>query len=79
MPAGTEPSDQPGIGQEMQNATFAVPAPPGTVPPQEDQAFDAWLREHLSGLHRAVLSEPVPDRLLRVLGLGGAAERPAGN
>jgi hypothetical protein len=40
---------------------------PSTVPQAESAEFDAWLRGHLAHVHAAVLTDPVPDRLLRLL------------
>jgi hypothetical protein len=43
-----------------------------SVPQAEAPEFDAWLRRHLGQLHAGVLTEPVPDRFLRLLdGLDG--------
>ena len=36
--------------------------------PSEDQALDRWIRDCLREQHAAVLNEPMPDSLLRLLG-----------
>ncbi|TCZ65382.1 hypothetical protein [Roseicella aquatilis] len=71
-PGGTfprmEPAARPGIGKDMQDLALS-PQPDGrfATPAVEAPEFDIWLRRHLSGLHADLLSEPVPDRLLRLL------------
>ena len=41
---------------------------PAAPPRPNDAAFDAWLRRQLTAAHDRVLHEPVPERLLRILG-----------
>jgi hypothetical protein len=52
------------------------PAAPSGPPPagaaQDTKVFDDWLRQELSRLYDAALTEPVPEDLLRLLhGAGG--------
>jgi hypothetical protein len=65
--AGVEPASDEGIGVTMQDLAIPV-RDPKPVPQAEAPEFDAWLRSHLSALHAGVLTEPVPDRFLRLLG-----------
>ncbi|TDH63583.1 hypothetical protein E2C06_04415 [Dankookia rubra] len=66
LSAGVEPASDAGIGVSMQDlATPVRDRPP--VPQAEAPEFDAWLRRHLTRLHAEVLTEPVPDRFLRLL------------
>jgi hypothetical protein len=57
---------QAGIGKMMQDLLHPPPTRPD-VPPTEPLEFDRWLRGHLAQLHAEVLTEPVPDRFLRLL------------
>jgi hypothetical protein len=69
--AGVEPASDEGIGVAMQDLATPVRASK-PLPQAEAPEFDAWLRRHLSALHAGVLTEPVPDRFLRLLdGLAG--------
>jgi hypothetical protein len=54
------------LGQAEHGRDAAAGAPdPGSL--ADDRALDAWLGRALRGLHDPVLSEPVPDHLLRIL------------
>jgi hypothetical protein len=66
-PGTTEPAEHAGIGSDMQSATLAQRPCDAEAPPLNAAAFDAWLRGHLQQMHAAVLSEPVPERFLRLL------------
>ncbi|MCB4825077.1 hypothetical protein [Roseicella aerolata] len=68
-PEPTEPAERPGIGSDMQSATLAPRLRDAEAPPLDAAAFDSWLRGHLEQMHAAVLSEPVPERFLRLLRL----------
>ena len=57
--------DGPG-GSGVPRVRDPLPAP-APESPVDDAAFDAWLRRELHSLHGTVLSEPVPEHLLRVL------------
>ncbi|WP_431268755.1 NepR family anti-sigma factor [Dankookia sp. P2] len=66
LPAGVEPASDAGIGVAMQD--FAIPIrDKSTVPQAEAPRFDTWLRRHLGQLHAEVLTEPVPERFLRLM------------
>lgn len=65
--ASTEPSAPAGIGTGMLDTTLAALPQALAEPPPEPPEFDAWLRRHLEGLHAGVLTEPVPERFLRIL------------
>jgi len=69
---GVEPPVVGGIGVRMQDLELPTRPSPPALPPlalqqSEEPEFDAWLRRHLGGLHSDVLTEPVPERLLRLL------------
>jgi hypothetical protein len=50
----------------------AIPSgPPSPGVPQDAKAFDDWLRQELSRLYDAALTEPVPEDLLRLLRSAG--------
>ncbi|MDO9711541.1 hypothetical protein [Paracraurococcus lichenis] len=51
----------------MLDTTLAALPQALAEPPPEPPEFDAWLRRHLEGLHAGVLTEPVPERFLRIL------------
>ena len=65
--AGVEPPAIPARNCPM---LITLPKPPLHLPmsmPSDDASFDAWLRRALTEAHDAVLHDPVPDRLLRIL------------
>ena len=65
--AGEELSAVPERNSSM---LITLPKPPLHLPmsmPSDDASFDAWLRRALTEAHDAVLHDPVPDRLLRIL------------
>ena len=68
---GVEPSAVAGIGVRMQDLELPTRPAPVTIPDAEAPEFDAWVRRHLGGLHAGVLTEPVPDHLLRLLDEAG--------
>lgn len=39
------------------------------APPLDDAALDAWLGRALRAAHDGILAEPVPERLLAILGV----------
>ena len=62
-----EPSSNSALNPSM---LITLPKPPPHPPmsmPSDDATFDAWLRRALVEAHDAVLHDPVPDRLLRIL------------
>lgn len=67
----TEPGVVPGIAEAMLEALTDLPQRVLIEPPDEPAAFDDWLRPQLAKFHAALLTEPVPDRLLRILGVLG--------
>ena len=65
--AGTELS---AASERNSPMLITLPKPPLHLPmsmPSDDASFDAWLRRALLKAHDAVLHDPVPDRLLRIL------------
>lgn len=65
--ARVEPGPDAGIGTGMRTVLTDPPARTALMPPAESPEFDAWLRLHLDRLHASVLTEPVPERFLRLL------------
>ena len=65
--SAAEPSPTPGIGEGMHTTTQTTFARPALSPLADGPEFDAWLRRHLERLHGSVLTEPVPERFLRLL------------
>jgi Anti-sigma factor NepR len=62
-----EPPAQPAIGDQMQTAILSPRASGPAPAPDDTSEFDAWLRGHLGRLYASVLTEPVPERFLRIL------------
>ena len=65
--SGAEPSTGSALNSSM---LITLPKPQPHLPmsmPSDDVSFDAWLRRALTEAHDAVLHDPVPDRLLRIL------------
>ncbi len=63
MAARVSRDDAGGAGATPQEADAGVLLPAGA----EGDGFDAWLRGELSGLYGAVLAEPVPEDMVRLL------------
>ena len=64
---GVEPSAGAGIGVRMQDLELPTRPAPLAIPAAEAPEFDAWLRRHLGRMHAGVMTEPVPEHLLRLL------------
>ena len=69
-PPGGAAAPDVGIGVSMADLAPMNRAP-AAMPQADSVEFDDWLRCHLTPLHASVLTEPVPDRMLRLLdGIG---------
>lgn len=68
---GAEPGARPRAPSDMSAhlQPAAAPMPPAFTarPAPNDADFDRWLRQELSRLYDAALSEPIPPELLRLL------------
>lgn len=64
---GATPDASSGMSAHLHPGTAPSTPPPTMAGAGTDAAFDRWLRQELSRLYDAALSEPVPPELLRLL------------